>query len=85
MASAARKLVVDATFTEAPSLRVADARNLSQTPSVHEQQSRIAAAFAERPRHRMRAVTLALAGLACTGVWAAIIAAAIHVGGMAHP
>lgn len=84
MASAARKVVVDAESVDTPSLRVAAASDSGPTPFVHDQQRRLAAAFAEPPRHRMRAATLTLAGLASTGLWAIIISAAIYVGRMAH-
>ena len=59
----------------------------NQVPNqVRDQQRALAATFTAPHAHpRFRAVTFSLLTLASVGMWAAIIAAIVHVGQMVHP
>jgi hypothetical protein len=66
-----------------PAPRLAGSADQARASQVHTQQEMLEAAFTGRHEHpRLRAVTLSLLVLASTGLWAAIIAAAVYVGRM---
>jgi len=85
MAVAARKTLFQILppRKQRPAPRLANAADPAHPSAVHAQQDALQAAFTARhPHPRFRAIVFSLLILASFGLWAAIIAAAIHVGQM---